>query len=62
MNSVIYWLLISVGAQAASGHPTVLVAKFEQQAQCEETRTAIFKSYENVPRLVCVPAKGLVRP
>ena len=59
MTTITLWLLVSVGVQWASGHPTQLIERFATPQDCQKTVDQIMASYPSKPRLVCIEARVL---
>lgn len=63
MNTVLIWLLVSVGSGYMShGSPTQVVERFESAADCEHMANLIRETRQEArPLLRCIQAK-VVRP
>lgn len=61
MNTVVIWLLISVGTTwSRGGTPTTTVERFATWQECERVAEVIRKDKQSAPMLHCIEARVIV--
>lgn len=62
METILVWLLVNVGSAAHNGQPTVVLAQFAANDECQRVALVIQEARDRFPPLIrCVEAR-IVKP